>query len=1182
MDFWTKTKKIIILTAAICLLVPSSSYSAFHEPTGIPPGGNVAEPIYSQGSMQNLEGGLNITSGGLDINSGGLNSTGSSFAVQGSLSSDSSGGDNAFYANVFSADANDYASVFYGGLGVQMASGDIYFLNRDSGISWPRVSDGAALYGLSVTTAGEIRIVGHGAGINFLNQNGESKLKITEAGNVYIIDGDLCFGPEGSVKCRDSWGDVSGWTDDGAVVRLTTSTDNVGIGTTAPKAKLDIRDASVLRLGIGNATFTNVPALQTDTSDTLALYTINNGANVTDWRFYIEDDANDSLSFWGNSCSGGGCNNLSKSSVIMKLQANGSIGIGTMSISSDLKVDAEGKIGATQFCDENGSYCFDPGDNERWYRYTVDVAGTCNKYYQVVMHGGDQNINRKIRIKRSYSTDPDAYLCYDNDSTPGSHVNALIVDFDVNFGGWGGQNYKWEIQRYGHEYHYGLADAGFTNHNIAFYVMLLGGYNNGEQKMRYYIETNVPFSYAPTVYYSSSELSYDHENPAYDVHALDPISSINWNNLYAHWDLTGRGIYSNGSNIGIGVASPSKKLDVAGTLGVSGDIYMVNNKSIRIDSNNHTNLIFGNYNGDNGAFTYGGTYNLNLSVEGDVKANRFCIGDSNCKSTWSEIGGSSGWTDDGIVVRLTTAGDNVGIGTPAPGAKLDVNGTGLFRRALTLIGQTDNADGVDRSTYWAYDDNVGLVMKTAANDGSTAILFPSTGNKPSDFAYIVYDEDYGEAGVAAGENGVLLLGSENDGTGSSDHVRVKSRLVVEADMSSSDPTAAFQVKSGNIVTDLFTVLRSGNVGIGTTAPVSSLHLYKSEGSNAEISLQSISGANKHWALYNERATDELRIWNNTDSNDAMKNIVRIKKFNSGTNPVNVSMAIGGNYDPDSNQNLTTPKLYANTGEFTNLCLGGGSGQDCITDWEGIVSAGGYWILNGTNLYPKETTYNVGIGTPAPGAKLDVNGSVIIRGASLTASQTSNAHWYLNSYEGVQIRLDSNSDDANSTFQINDGANSTVFWVDESGNINIKGNAEIQGDLTIGGDISAGGGADLAENFSSKNQLDPGTVVVMGDYGYRSIKPSSKVYDKTVVGVVSENPAIIMSEVDFGYKTPIALAGVVKVKVASSVHKGDLLTSSDIEGYAMKAEEYKPGAIIGKALEDFEGDFGEIMCIIILK
>jgi hypothetical protein len=166
---------------------------------------------------------------------------------------------------------------------------------------------------------------------------------------------------------------------------------------------------------------------------------------------------------------------------------------------------------------------------------------------------------------------------------------------------------------------------------------------------------------------------------------------------------------------------------------------------------------------------------------------------------------------------------------------LDVNGTlrattGTFSGVVTMRGQQDNADGSDRAGYWNYDNKVALVLEPAANDGAVAILFPSQGNKQSDFAYIVYDEDYGEAGVSAGENGALILGCENDGGGSSDHVRVKSRLVVEADQSSSDPTNAFQVKSSNTTSDLFNVTRSGNVGIGTTTPYTPLHVTRSSGS----------------------------------------------------------------------------------------------------------------------------------------------------------------------------------------------------------------------------------------------------------------------------------------------------------------------------------------------------------------
>jgi hypothetical protein len=198
--------------------------------------------------------------------------------------------------------------------------------------------------------------------------------------------------------------------------------------------------------------------------------------------------------------------------------------------------------------------------------------------------------------------------------------------------------------------------------------------------------------------------------------------------------------------------------------------------------------------------------------------------DANGNSTGKNIDfRTNSFSDGGTLLMRIQDDGNVGIGNTNPGYKLDVNGTfrattGTFSGVVTMRGQQDNADGSDRAGYWNYDNKVALVLEPAANDGAVAILFPSQGNKQSDFAYIVYDEDYGEAGVSAGENGALILGCENDGGGSSDHVRVKSRLVVEADQSSSDPTNAFQVKSSNTTSDLFTVTRSGNVGIGKTNP----------------------------------------------------------------------------------------------------------------------------------------------------------------------------------------------------------------------------------------------------------------------------------------------------------------------------------------------------------------------------
>ncbi len=56
---------------------------------------------------------------------------------------------------------------------------------------------------------------------------------------------------------------------------------------------------------------------------------------------------------------------------------------------------------------------------------------------------------------------------------------------------------------------------------------------------------------------------------------------------------------------------------------------------------------------------------------------------------------------------------------------------------------------------------------------------------------------------------------------------------------------------------------SGNVGIGTASPNSRLHVYNSA-ANAEIDIQSVVGAGNHWGLYNKIDDNSLRIWGGND------------------------------------------------------------------------------------------------------------------------------------------------------------------------------------------------------------------------------------------------------------------------------------------------------------------------------
>jgi hypothetical protein len=145
--------------------------------------------------------------------------------------------------------------------------------------------------------------------------------------------------------------------------------------------------------------------------------------------------------------------------------------------------------------------------------------------------------------------------------------------------------------------------------------------------------------------------------------------------------------------------------------------------------------------------------------------------------------------------------------------------------------------------------------------------------------------------------------------------------------------------------------------------------------------------------------------------------------------------------------------------------------------------------------------------------------------------------------------------------------------------------KVAGNVAITGTLQTMTGSDFAEEFTVSSPLEAGTVVVMGDLGYKSVKACGEKFDSTVVGVVSDNPSIIAGRVDSKHKVVVAMAGVVKVKVSNAngnIKKGTMLTTSNISGYAMKADNNHPGTIIGKALENLSGKQGEIKVLINLQ
>ena len=111
-------------------------------------------------------------------------------------------------------------------------------------------------------------------------------------------------------------------------------------------------------------------------------------------------------------------------------------------------------------------------------------------------------------------------------------------------------------------------------------------------------------------------------------------------------------------------------------------------------------------------------------------------------------------------------------------------------------------------------------------------------------------------------------------------------------------------------------------------------------------------------------------------------------------------------------------------------------------------------------------------------------------------------------------------------------------------------------------------ADLAECYEADAAYEPGTVLVFGTDTEVTI--ASGVNNPRIAGVVSTRPAHLMnSGLSTEFVAEVALQGRVPCKVVGTIKRGDMLTTSYIDGVAMVSSDPKVGTIIGKALQNYD-------------
>ena len=248
--------------------------------------------------------------------------------------------------------------------------------------------------------------------------------------------------------------------------------------------------------------------------------------------------------------------------------------------------------------------------------------------------------------------------------------------------------------------------------------------------------------------------------------------------------------------------------------------------------------------------------------------------------------------------------------------------------------------------------------------------------------------------------------------------------------------------------------------------------------------------------------------------------------------------------------------------------------------------------------------NVGVGTTALGARLNIFGPSGVNGVHIRAGEVNGVDY------GLWL------EDQDGSVQI--------LYADVSGDIGI-GTMSPSFRLHVNGDCGGSGtcDSDIAEIFLKPRDelIEPGDVVVLSGQDKHNLHKSEQPYDSRVAGVYSTDPGILIlgpaggiafsvnkqdPERDYSdTQVPLALAGRAPIKVTDEngpIEKGDLLTTSSSPGRAMKFKllefdgretaqeladklnenERRRAGVLAKAMEAWDGESKTILCLITLQ
>ena len=370
--------------------------------------------------------------------------------------------------------------------------------------------------------------------------------------------------------------------------------------------------------------------------------------------------------------------------------------------------------------------------------------------------------------------------------------------------------------------------------------------------------------------------------------------------------------------------------------------------------------------------------------------------------------------------QLTMLGTGeVGIGTAAPGT-----GTGLDIQAGATsdqlrMGGSTNYYKIGRNTTSGFLDfngtQTGYIGYTFSG-GNVGIGTTGPSNKL---------EVSGDSANPSNANGQIRLSGATDST---------KRLLLGVNTTAGTPYGFIQsVQAGVAFTDLALNESGGNVGIGTTSPLTALQIGKVGTANTITLGSAIDGSVDFVQLSDNIAGaghPGLNLWDTGQVSATLSTLNAHFNMNVGLD-VSGPITTTGSFEAtglSSNgvgvgvQNMPggTLRLRSAGGDSTYIsfiangeAVNGAIGY-LASSRDFVIDSGGSGVLDGTERFRITSTGNVGIGTTAPTAKLDIldttlAGSGSLAGSVLNLAQTWNTTGAPTAIKLNVTRTASNSD-----------------------------------------------------------------------------------------------------------------------------------------------------------------------------